>query len=193
MVAYASKKRLAIVLSGIFLIAGTVGIGWHYKQTESGAQQILDFDDARDTQQIIAAFKRDIYWLSANPEHSTEYTLANRASSKKITHLGNLTIKVGYDNGRYAGMVMVAYFKKKFYVGKILYLVVEPEFRSKGWGYRLLDYAVKDLIKRGSMRINLVTRTDNAPGNKLYERYGFEEMKRDDVFVIYNYYPIQYA
>jgi ribosomal protein S18 acetylase RimI-like enzyme len=187
--AFYKKRSFLSFLFASALIGGGINVGWYYLHRPVAEQQILDFDYERDAQSIIEAFARDRYWLTANPAHSTEYVLRNRASSEKITHLGNLTIKVAYDHGTYAGMV--AYFKKKFYVGKILYLVVEPEFRSKGWGYRLLDYAMKDLAQRGALRIHIVTRPQNTAANKLYERYGFKETERDDMFVAYEYYPEQ--
>lgn len=182
---YSTKSRswLKICIGGIFL--GLVAAGTYYFYQNREKDVILDFDAARDTAFILDSFKRDWYWLVEGDDYSPEYMLKNRSSSQKSEHKGNLTIKVGYHGKKPVGFVI--YFMKNFYLGDLRFIDLDPEFRSKGWAYKLLDYAVKDFIKRGSAKIELVTRTTNYPAQKLYTRYGFREISREDGFVYYEY------
>ncbi len=182
---YHSKSRLwlKICIGGIFLTASAGSLYYFFQMRQQDV--ILDFVPERDTSFILDSFKRDWYWLVEGYDYSPEYMLRNRASSKKPEHLGNLSIKVGYHHKKPVGFVI--YFMKNFYLGDLRFIDLDPEFRSKGWAYKLLDYAVKDLIKRGAAKIELVTRTTNFPAQKLYTRYGFRESSRDDGFVYYEY------
>ncbi len=177
-------KKIVIIL-GLVSLLGGIGIGatLYYRNQETAA--ILDFNDIRDTDFILATFKRDWYWLVEGDDYSPEYMLKHRASSQEPSKKGNLTIKVAYEGKEPIGFVI--YFQKNFYQGDLRFIDVEPEFRSKGWAYKLLDYAVKDLLSRGITKIELVTRTTNYPAQKLYTRYGFTEKHRNEGFVYYEY------
>lgn len=168
-------------------IVGSLGAASYYFYYVQNSDAILDFNELRDTQFILDSFKRDWHWLVEGFDYSPEYMLQNRASSKKAEHKGNLTIKVGYHDKTPVGFVI--YFMKNFYLGDVRFIDVAPEFRSKGWSDKLLDYAMNDLLKRGSSKIELVTRTTNLPAQKLYTRHGFKEASREDGFVYYEYMP----
>lgn len=176
------KFKLYLLFSSA-LIALSFGSYYFYNHYHNA--EILNFNPVRDTAFILDSFKRDWYWLIEGNDYSPEYTLQNKASSRSPEHKGNLTIKVAYENNKPVGFVI--YFMENFYLGDLRFIDVNPEFRSRGWAYKLLDYAVKDLIKRGSVRIKLVTRTTNYPAQKLYLRYGFKEVSRDNGFVYYEY------
>ncbi len=81
--------------------------------------------------------------------------LKHRASSKNPEHVGNEIIKVMYKGNQPVGFI--TYHKKKFYEGAIHFIDVSKEFRSQGYGLKLLNYGVKDLITRGVAKIGLVT------------------------------------
>jgi len=131
------------ILLGCFIVSGTlaagIGIYTHISRQQSQLT-IMDFDQARDTQFILDIFKSNWYWLVSeySKNFSPEYMLSHRASSKNPEHIGNLTIKVGYQGQEPVGFV--AYYKKSFYEGFLLFLATKGEFRSKGYGYQLLKY-----------------------------------------------------
>lgn len=175
-------KKIGIVLGlGTFICTGGIAF-YHYARPQT---VILDFDEQRDTPFILESFKRDWYWLVEGFDYSPEYMLHHRASSKNPQTIGNLTIKTAYQEGKPVGFVI--YFKKNFYLGDLRFIDVNPEFRSKGWAYKLLDYAVKDLIKQGCIRVKLVTREVNYAARRLYTRYGFEETRQQDGFAYFEY------
>jgi len=178
-----SLSWFSIITRGVLvgICAGSLAY-WYQNRSQDS---ILDFNPERDTAFILDSFKRDWYWLVEGDDYSPEYLLKYKASSQKPEHIGNVTIKVGYHDKKPVGFVV--YFMKNFYLGDLRFIDLNPEFRSQGWAYKLLDYAVKDLIKRGAVKIELVTRTTNFSAQKLYTRYGFRESSRDGGFVYFEY------
>lgn len=182
------KKILIVGLAG-FMLAG-IGYRFFYhtqEQQSLDATGIMDFEDGRDAVSIKNIFDRDWHWLISeySPDYDVDYTLRYRSSSKLPEERGNLTIKVGYEGDQFVGFV--AYYKETFYRGRILFIDVIPEYRSKGWAQKLMRYAMHDLIERGATSIVLVTRTTNHSAQKLYNRLGFHEVSRRGGFVDFEY------
>lgn len=146
---------------------------------------IWEFNEVRDTAFILDAFKRDWYWLVEGFDFSPENLLKYRSVARRPDLKGKVKIKVAYEGKTPVGFVV--YYPKSFSVGFINFVDVNPEFRSQGWAYKLVDYAIKDLIKEGVTRITLLTRSNNYAAQKLYTRYGFQETSRDEGFVYYDY------
>ncbi len=57
--------------------------------------------------------------------------------------------------------------------GEIYRVAVRPEYRKRGIGYRLLDYAMKTSRGDGLEVTFLEVRVSNIPAIKLYTAYGF--------------------
>src|SRR6516225_3076325 len=170
--------------SSLFIGGGIIAIHHYYKTQR--VTEILDFDEERDKPFILDIFKNDWYWLVSeySTDFSPEYMLHYHASSKNPEHVGNLTIKTLYDNTNPIGFV--AYYKKSFYDGFILFLAIRKEYKAKGYGKKLLQYAIDDLKSRFVNKIRLVTRVSNAAAIKLYTKSGFKETSRDgDGFVYF--------
>ena len=176
------KSWFKITASAIALCFLLSGLTYYYYTPING---IYDLNITRDSEFIHKIFENDLYWLSTQPSHDTDYMLKHKASSKNPHDKNNLSIKVAYDAANPVGFI--AYYKKSFYLGYILFIDVLTEYRTKGWGKRLLDYAVKDLIKQGCTKIELVTRTSNKAAQKLYTTYGFQETNHDEGFVNFEY------
>jgi ribosomal protein S18 acetylase RimI-like enzyme len=183
---FSSRKWILLSLCSILLIGGTIGAYFYYQQLP----RIVEFDEERDTPFILDIFKNDWYWLVSeySTDFSPNYMLHYRASSKAPENLGNLTIKALYLKNQPVGFV--AYYKKNFYEGMILFLALLKEFRSKGYAYKLLQDAMNDLKSRFVTKIRLVTRTVNYPAIKLYTRAGFKETSRDDDGFVYFQYDV---
>jgi ribosomal-protein-alanine N-acetyltransferase len=58
-------------------------------------------------------------------------------------------------------------------VGHILNIAVDPAYRRKGLGKRLLEYALDYCRQLGAERVELEVRTGNDPAIALYRKYGF--------------------
>lgn len=57
-----------------------------------------------------------------------------------------------------------------------------PEHRGNGIGTRLLDLAEEHARERGFRKISLIVFEQNAGAKRLYERAGYEEVKREPVY-----------
>ena len=51
-----------------------------------------------------------------------------------------------------------------------------PDYIGKGYGYELLNWATKELIKQGYIQILLWVLDDNHLANEFYEKNGFIEI-----------------
>jgi len=58
-------------------------------------------------------------------------------------------------------------------VGHILNIAVDPAYRGRGLGKRLLEYALDYCRRLGAERVELEVRTGNDPAIALYRKYGF--------------------
>jgi ribosomal protein S18 acetylase RimI-like enzyme len=75
-----------------------------------------------------------------------------------------------------AGMVLCSFVAGS--VGHITQLCVTPNAKGTGLGYELLRRAVDALRMAGAQRITLTVTTANEEAMRLYDRAGFEEMRR---------------
>jgi ribosomal protein S18 acetylase RimI-like enzyme len=173
-------------VSGILLIIGfLIAAGlWLSKKP---ATPIIDFNDARDTKEILKIFERDRYWLLASEDYSPEFMLKYRAPNQDIKYMGRLHIKVWWEQDKFVGFS--AYYMKTPTDGFLLFLDVNPEFRGKDKGYaeKLVKYVLGQLRSMGAEQVQLCTRTDNMRAQKLYNRVGFYEISRDNGFMYFQY------
>ena len=78
-----------------------------------------------------------------------------------------------FEDGKPVGVV--TYYMMSQVLGRILFLIVDKDFRGKRYGEKLLNYAFDELKKRGATSVKLFVRSENASARKLYERVGFVE------------------
>jgi ribosomal-protein-alanine N-acetyltransferase len=101
------------------------------------------------------AWSRGMYWselAEAHPGGSRHYTVA--------------TTPDGTVAG-YAGLMVVAG------EGDVQTIAVAPDHQGAGLGAALLTDLVAEAARRGCAELLLEVRVDNAPDQRLYERYGF--------------------
>ena len=174
------RTRYAIIT---LFIASIVVTSIGYYCLMHAAEGIMAYNPARDRNAILSIFKTDYYWLipDETTNFSAEYILDNKASSQQPDHKGNLTINVCYAQGDFCGFI--AYYKKTSYKGIILFLATSLACRGKGFGKKLLTYALHDLINRGCTVIELFTRINNEKALALYHQVGFKEIWHDAKYV----------
>jgi ribosomal-protein-alanine N-acetyltransferase len=167
------------------LLAG--GIQWYYSSHTTAKRlacsPIVDFDDVRDTQDILKVFETNWHWLVASEDYSPAYMLKNRAPNENPLYHGKLSIKVLREKGAFVGFI--AYYKKKPQEGFILFVAVKEEFRGKRYAEQLMDYAMNDLRLQGARTVWLITRMTNIRAQSLYRRLGFNELQHDDEFIYF--------
>ena len=74
-------------------------------------------------------------------------------------------------DGALVGSVLAGYDGHR---GWLNLLAVHPEFRSRGFGRMLVDYAIERLRARGCRKVNLQIRSDNQDVVEFYQQLGFE-------------------
>jgi ribosomal protein S18 acetylase RimI-like enzyme len=187
-----SKKAIKISVIGC-VISIFLGAGSYVLYHSYSAQGIYEYNQQRDSAFIKQLFHEDWYWLVAGvsdtfdetAQYYVDYILKYRSNSLTLPPKHILTMKVGYEGDQPTGFL--AYYVKKFYLGKILFVDVLPAYRSKGWGVKFVKYALRDLINHGVSQVELVTRTDNAAAQALYRKLGFQEKGQDEGFVKFTY------
>lgn len=59
--------------------------------------------------------------------------------------------------------------------GEINYIITLPEYRQKGIGNKLLNYAIEDMTNNGCSTISLEVETTNIEAINLYSKYNFKK------------------
>ena len=60
--------------------------------------------------------------------------------------------------------------------GYIYHLAVDPNYRGRGLGKRLVDECLKGLRRLGLQRANIMVATDNPHGREFWSKCGWEEL-----------------
>ncbi|NRB22040.1 GNAT family N-acetyltransferase [Candidatus Dependentiae bacterium] len=180
------KKNYLLILFGI--AAAVLGGFLLYQYTPTApitSNGIENFQDDRDTQDILRIMKDDWYLLIESEDYSAEHMLKHRAPSQyEPEYFGKMRIKVLRKDDKVVGFV--TYYLQKTYQGHILFLVIDKDYRGRGYAQKLIHYALQDLKRMGAAYVRLVTRVENLAAQKLYsEKLGFEEYGRDRGFVNY--------
>lgn len=85
--------------------------------------------------------------------------------------------------GTIDGVIVAIGGLKKFSdkVGEIKRMRVEPVLHRRGFGQAILDRLEHRALELGFNCLELDTGADQEPAQKLYEKNGYEEYKREDV------------
>lgn len=174
-----TNRHVRYLISFSLLLLGIFSSIYVYRSyvsyTSYSSGSIYNYDPKIDREFILQLFKDNWHWLVS--EYSTDfdpkYMLDYKASSKKPSDLGDLTIKTYRVAGK--PVAFTAYYLKPFLEGFILFLAVEEKARKHGYARKLLEYDIKELKKEKCSVIRLVTRLTNTPARTLYESCGFKE------------------
>lgn len=179
-------KRMTLFAALIAALALIGGISY-FGTSSAEHGKIVDFDEARDMQECLKIFYDDWYWLFPGPDYSPEFILKYRSPGEPAYYAryqGKLIVKVLRDNNKVAGFT--TYYQKNFYEGEIQFIAVAKEFRRKGYGKQLTEFAVKSLFDMGVQKVSILTRLGNEKARRIYERLGFQEESRDEEFIYYS-------
>ena len=155
----------------------------YYKKVYS-CSGISEYDAKIDRKFILDLFQKNMYWLVAEnvTDFSAEYVLDTKSRSKRPEDYGNLSIYV-HRTSDCKPTGFVAFYKKSFFKGYVLFLVVDEVYRGKGYAKKLLTFSLDKLKEMGCSYAELVTRTSNEKAQKLYKSVGMHEVWRDEGFV----------
>ena len=175
------RRAAYVVFAGILTsIAGFYYFGGGFVKQ---GPQIVEFDYDRDKDFIHKVSQKNWYWLFLGDKYPLEFMMKERAPNYDPRYLGKLNIKVLREDGE--DRAFVAYFKKKFNVGQLLFLAVDEKYRGKGYAKRLLDYVCSDFKKQGCSKIWFPTRITNYRAEGLYKGLGFHEVDRNDIHIFF--------
>lgn len=165
------KKILVVIALSLCAVGGVTLL---YRRVNNS---IRDFDYNKDHNNIDALFHKgdNWWWLICNElldKYSVDHTLKYRSSSQYDKRF-DLTMKVFDSGGEIAGFT--AYYPKSQYTWQYLFLLVDQDFRRQGVAKKLLTYAVNDMVSRGAVKIDLVTRVENVKAQDLYKKFGFRQ------------------
>lgn len=90
--------------------------------------------------------------------------------------------RIGFDRGEPVGVILLAYMEEQ-QSHEVAYMGCVAPFRRGGYGSALLAHGFELARARGVTLITLSVDERNTPARKLYERFGFHEMMRRDVWV----------
>lgn len=187
----ASKKiyrYTALVLACTFIAGGS-----YFWFAHKNSAPIYLYDPVQDRAALIEIFRQNWFWLTTNPDEqdavaSFEQNLDARSSSNSPFDRGNLTIQVYRVPGapdHEATKGFIAYHRCSWTSAKILYLVVNEQYRKSGYAKTLMQYALDDLKEQGYARVELLTRLCNVRAQGLYKKFGFKSYWSDDQYITY--------
>ena len=174
-------KWLSGILCALVISGAVGGAVYYYSQPQA---RIYEFQDERDFADVKKLVEDNWYWLIESKDYQIDFALKNRAPSHKDPkYFGKLKINVLRKDDEFIGFV--AYYKKSFFEGTVLFLAIRQEMRGKRYAPELLNYALKQLKNEGAIYATLVTRPSNLSAQAVYTRAGFTETGRDETYVYY--------
>lgn len=182
-----SKTVLKSGLVVLMISIGLVVSHYHCKATHS---RIESFVYERDAQDVIELFRQDNAWLTTRTFDAAhvDWTLKTHSPNEyEPEYQGTMNIDVIRDQGKVSGFV--TYYFMSPIVGRILFLEIGKDFRRKGYGELLVRHAIQYFFDKGISLVQLLTREDNYPAQRLYTRVGFQEISRSHGFIYYAITP----
>lgn len=173
-----------IIIFALFILVVGVGyFAWQSKQHEQNSLKVVDTNFERDGDAIDALFHKgdNFYWMIAgNPNYSVKFMLEH-ASSSQSEKRHDLILKSAFLDDKLVGFL--AYFKISKHVYRILYVIVDQDYRKQGIAKQLVHYGVSDCVKRGALKVILFTRSNNFKAQTMYKKCGFKIIETDEVGV----------
>jgi ribosomal protein S18 acetylase RimI-like enzyme len=81
--------------------------------------------------------------------------------------------RVATDRSKIVGIAFCGHDGRR---GHIYHLAVDPNYRGRGLGKRLVDECLKGLRRLGLQRANIMVATDNPRGRDFWNKCGWEEL-----------------
>ncbi len=101
----------------------------------------------------------------------------SRPSLRRLLHSKSAEVWVYEDDGRVAGNAVLCY-RRNSTRARLYSLVVHPDYQGRGIARALLGSAGRVAAERNCRTLSLEVRTDNAPALRLYQKAGFQLMRR---------------
>jgi ribosomal protein S18 acetylase RimI-like enzyme len=187
------KKHMfgAIVLAAVMLISGITYNGFYSTYMPlTGIPSVYNdtFQLCKTDEQcgfVKKVYKDNFALLTVNPYHDFDVMLKKRAPNKhEAKYFGKLDTVVLYDQKQPVGFV--SYYMTSSYMGRVLFLAVDKQFRRKGYAKRLMSFAIDHLKKQGVKIIKVATYEENKKAQQMYtQRFGFVKENQEGKILHY--------
>jgi len=176
--------RRVVLIVGISIAIGVLYHNRMHQPIVCVMDGVQDYDPVQDKQQIVDLFNADHYWLTVNTDHNIDHMLDTYSPNRyEARYFGKMPIKVIRQDGQV--VAWCGYYMRSMYEGKFLFMSVHPNYRKKGLGRKLTQFAECDLARQGAYKMTLATRTSNRAAQIAYDRMGFIKAGESDGFVHY--------
>jgi ribosomal protein S18 acetylase RimI-like enzyme len=156
---------------------------------------IVDYIAYRDKAAVKKMFHDDwkmLYYGDwdkiTEDDFNVDFMLDNRSSSQYSIN-SNLVLKVFRSAGKTVGFL--AYYPKSPYTWQMLFLIVDRDYRGKGYAAKLIQFFIDDAVARGAVKLMTFTRLVNTRARSLYEgKFGFKDIQHyHDTYMDLVLYP----
>lgn len=181
---------IPLLAIGTLLLSAAVGIYFYFART-----QVVSFYYEHDADAVRELIKKDWELLFSHdndlrPEDIEEMMKYGVLEKRGGRSSAPAIIKVILADG--AARSAIVYYRQRQARGYIQFLVTDANYRGRGYGRMLMNYAIKDLFRQGVSFIHMSTRLDDSIARKLYESLGFKEQMRDGNYIEYRLVPEDY-
>lgn len=171
------------------------------KSTPSPFIYEQDIDDVmaliRDNIDTLVAIPKGTH---LTPEIIDDHLAQFRASLKNNSPFGNYFKTIELNSVRTTVLRsknhvvgFIKYFIPADQTGHIEILCVTKTRRNRGYGRRLVNYAIEDLRKMNTSEINLFADTRNLAAQNLYYAIGFKKLPQTQNDILYNMIKLNYT
>lgn len=180
-------------LFGALLVC--LGLGLSFFWMQYSVKPIQAFIYERDAQFVKDIFVKDWYWLVADESDLLHEDVEQLLQHGYIEKRGGRSqdpafIKMIVDDNK--PQAFIVYYKQRAHRGYIQFLGVSPDARGKGYGKKLIKYALSDLFSKDCDYVYLTARLSNTKARSIYESVGFKEKYRDEKYIEYNLFKRDY-
>lgn len=160
-----------------------IGLGyWYTHHSAQTCEGIALYNPTRDKQFLLKLFSDNWYWLVPHGLSFSAEKFLDRGTKKSAGETEeDSKIFVYCVQNKPVGFV--AYHKELFYKGRLRFIAIDKDHRGRGYSEKLMNFAMDDMKNMGLRLVQLVTRTNNEPAKKLYNKLGFYDFWHDDQYV----------
>ncbi|NBV40697.1 GNAT family N-acetyltransferase [bacterium] len=180
------KKKL-IIFSSVAFIVGLIGY-WLYVQPVHFVFNGVRPYELGDKSAVKNMFSQNTWYLLGDEIAQTydiDFMLDYESSVQHVKK-HDLRLTVLENDGSVVGFCAV--YKKGLFWGQVLFVVVDEQYRGKGFAKTLLLDALSYLFdQEHCVKVTLVTRKENKAARALYEKIGFV-VDQEDQYLEYILY-----
>lgn len=123
---------------------------------------------------IEKASLQDAVELSEIIASEFSYTQANPENVRKRMQNPNIALFKLSDNEKILGFIEWELIEPLFGIARINGMAVVESERGKGFGSKLIKFAIEELKNNGVVEVCLLVKPENKIARKLYEKFGFK-------------------